>query len=135
MLGCADGAEVMLAVGTDRQFLALGQALEISHQLEGYAKNAQRVSGREALRSILEAASQKLDSRELLRRLEQAGVPAGKLQTVSEALSRSEDCLLRADEMAGVRSLAFSGPTRRELAPPPRLGEHQEEVLRDWLEN
>jgi len=135
LLPCADGVEVMLAVGTDRQFLALCECLEVAHLSVDYASNAERVQSREKLRKVLETASRKLASTELAKRLEKAAVPAGKLQTVAQALGTLGAGRLSHGDLAGVRSVAFSGPSRRDLSPPPGLGEHQQEVLRDWLKS
>jgi len=132
LLDCRDGP-VLLAVGTDGQFAALCQVLGCPELARGcFAHNAGRVAGREALRPPLQQAAAQWESAPLLAELERLGVPAGRLQKVSQALSSLPEPL-RQGPLAGVRSLAFSGFARPDLLPPPRLGEHTEEVLRDWL--
>ncbi len=130
LLACRD-AQVFLAVGTDGQFAGLCQALEVPELVQDYARNARRVAERESLRPLLEAAAVELDSTELLVRLEQLGVPSGRVQSVGQAL-QGADTLVH-EQLAGLRSVAFSGFAQLPLRPPPRLGEHSREVLSDWL--
>ena len=130
LLACCD-AQVLLAVGTDSQFAGLCRALELPDLADQFARNAQRVAGREKLRPVLEAAAARLDSAELLDQLAQLGVPSGRVQSVGQALQGSES--LVHGQLAGLRSVAFSGIPKLALRPPPRLGEHSREVLLDWL--
>ncbi|MBN9419980.1 MAG: CoA transferase [Candidatus Eremiobacteraeota bacterium] len=126
LLGCQDG-QVFLAVGTDSQFQSLCQALGTPRLAEDYGLNAQRVLQRERLRPLLEAASAGRDSGELLAQLEQLGVPAGRVQSVGRALQGAET--LAFEQLAGLRSVAFTGFPKLSLRPPPRLGEHTQEIL------
>ena len=131
LVGCRD-AQVFLAVGTDGQFAALCQALGCSALADAFARNAVRVSRREELRPLLEAAAAPLDSGELLAELDRQGVPSGRVQSVGQAL-RGAEALVH-EQLAGLRSVAFSGFPKLPLRPPPRLGEHSREVLADWLD-
>ncbi|MEW6279172.1 MAG: CoA transferase [Candidatus Eremiobacterota bacterium] len=125
LLRCRDG-EVLLAVGTDRQFAALCRVLGRDELAREYASNADRVERREELRPRLDASH--LGAEEFLARLTAEGVPSGRLRSVAEALQAAPaEWLLRSGPFASVRTLAF-GP-RRDLRPPPGLGEHTAEVL------
>lgn len=126
LLGCRD-AQVFLAVGTDHQFQGLCQALESPRLAEEFSRNAERVSRREQLRPLLEAAAAGRDSGELLGHLEQLGVPAGRVQSVGQALQGAQT--LAFEQLAGLRSVAFTGFPQLPLRPPPRLGEHTQEIL------
>lgn len=137
----ADGSRIVLAVGNDRQFAALCEVLgapELATD-ELFATNPDRVANREELESLL---ADRLDGRErdeLLDALTAAGVPAGPVLDVREALSRpaAEPLLMEEpvpgrEALHGLRSVAFepSGLHRpRRLRPPPDLGEHTAAVL------
>jgi crotonobetainyl-CoA:carnitine CoA-transferase CaiB-like acyl-CoA transferase len=130
LLPCRD-AQVFLAVGTDAQFASLCQALDRVELVLEFASNARRVAERGRLGPLLEAASASLNSGELLARLQALGVPAGRIQSVGQALEGAR--LLVHEHLAGLRSVAFSGFEQTPLRPPPRLGEHSQEILEDWL--
>lgn len=130
LLPCLD-AQIFLAVGTDTQFAGLCQALEQPSLTEHFASNAQRVAGRKQLGAMLEAASRGRNSQDLLLQLHRLSVPAGRVQTVGQALEGVPRMVH--EHLAGLRSVAFSGFEQLALRPPPRLGEHSAEVIRDWL--
>lgn len=130
LLSCRD-AQVFLAVGTDGQFAQLCQALDVPELALDFARNDRRVAEREKLRPILETAAAGRDSGDLLAELEKLGVPSGRVQSVGQALRGAEK--LVHEQLAGLRSVAFSGFPQLSLRPPPRLGEHSREVIRDWL--
>ncbi len=98
----------------------------------GRDRRRQRVAQRDLLRPQLQEAAAALDSGQLLVALEGVGVPAGRLQSVARALQDAPDKLLH-EGLAGLRSVAFSGFTPVDLRPPPRLGQHSQEVLAEWL--
>ena len=131
LLDCQDG-QLLVAVGTDKQFASLCQSLGQPDLAQLYTQNATRVSRRNELRERLQAAAAERISAELLSDLQRTGVPAGRLQSVGQALHQAPDLLLE-QGLAGMRSLAFSGCPRLDLRPPPRLGEHSQEVLAEWL--
>lgn len=130
LLRCSD-APVFLAVGTDGQFAGLCQALGSAELAEEFASNARRVADREKLRPLLEAAAARFDSGQLLAELEKRGVPSGRVQSVGQALRGAEKLVF--EQLAGLRSVAFSGFPKAPLRPPPRLGEHSRDVLSEWL--
>lgn len=124
--------DVLVAVGTDGQFASLCRVLERPDLQERYPTNRLRVEAREELRPMLLAAAARLESEPLLQALHRQQVPAGRLQSVTQALqSPAASRLLLEHE--GIRSLRTTIFNRREeLRPPPTLGQHTEEVLRDW---
>jgi len=88
----AGDGELVLAVGTDRQFAALcavlgrpGLAAE-----ERFATNSARVAHREALRSALESLLGVRPAAAWLEALSQAGVPAGQVNDVAGAFAFAE---------------------------------------------
>lgn len=130
LLQCRED-RILLAVGTDGQFENLCQALGRPELTREYGLNLQRVSRREELRPLLQAAAAELESPRLLQELQERGVPSGRLQSVGQALAQAT--VLQADSLRGLRSVAFTGFPELELRPPPRMGEHSAEVLTEWL--
>lgn len=129
LVDCCDG-QVLLAVGTDRQFAALCQVLELPALARQATTNQQRNAAREQLRAELNAAAARFVADDLLRRLAEVDVPSGRLASVSQALSRADEALkLVANGVAGLRGNVFTGFARRRLSPPPRLGQHTQEIL------
>lgn len=85
---CADGWAI-IAVGNDEQFQRLCAVLGLK-ELEGnpdYATNAARIAQREALTSILNAATAKWTRHDLLTALEGAGIPAGPINDMDDVFA------------------------------------------------
>jgi len=83
---CADGT-VQIAVGSEglwRQFCA---EFGIDFSTPGLATNAERVANRELVIDLVERAFTGTDSEILLKRLSDAGIPAGKVRTIDEVYS------------------------------------------------
>ena len=135
----ADG-ELAVAGGHDAIFLRLCTVLgrpELAAD-ERFATNAARLEHRDALGAELEAAFAAAPAGDWMRRLTEAGVPAGPINDVEQAFALAEDLGLDpVDETDGVRTvrspLHLSATPARVARRPPRLGEHDAE-LRAWLE-
>ncbi len=142
----ADGT-LALACGNDAQFRALCTMVLDLPDLPNdprYTRNRDRVNNRQTLIPLLENAFRLQNTEEWLGKLKGAKVPGGKVRTVSEVFS-APDVLERGmvidvpDTLHGTLSLIrsplrFSDTKVRTPAPPPRLGEHTDEVL-EWLES
>lgn len=133
---CADGKQIMLAVGNDAQFQALCEVLHCQDLAQDvrFQSNPQRVKYREVLQPLLIAAISKQPRDSLLQALWRKHVPAAALYTVAEALAQPEAQPLlmhaRSTGMMGLRTLAFEPPQGKlNLTPPPHLGEHSQEIL------
>ena len=134
----AGDAEIFLGVGNDGQFRRLCEVLgepALAHDPR-FATNGSRVEHRDALRAGLEAALAAKDAAALCEALMRAGVPAGVVNSVPDALAlpHAEHRRMRVDDGAyrGVGSpvklpQAGSVPVRR----PPRFAEHSDAVLAD----
>jgi crotonobetainyl-CoA:carnitine CoA-transferase CaiB-like acyl-CoA transferase len=129
----ADGY-LAIAVGNDPQFARLISVLEISPE-ERFATNAGRVADRDELVPILAAAVARRQRDELVAALAAADVPAGPVNSVSEALAMMQ-ALHGGDwlQMAGATQLApnpihLDGDRLPARAAPPRLGEQTDAVL------
>ena len=139
----ADG-EVVIAVGSDAQFRALCDVLELRDlpATAWAATNASRVEHRAEVTSRLQLALRHWRRKALLDALLAVGVPAGPINTVAEAFA---DAQLVARQMVyrvtsrdgesvpAVRSpLSMTGLPEPSLRAAPRLGEHNHE---SWSQN
>ena len=138
---CLDGA-VVIAVGNDGQFRALCRALGDPAMGDDprFAANAQRVEHRAALTAALSTLTSPFAMKDLMSRLEQAGVPCGPVNTVDQVFEEPQAVHRRLvveqqrdDLSQSIRTVA--SPLRLSLTPvaydrpPPRLGQHTAEVL------
>ena len=137
----ADGY-LMLAVGNDRlwqQFCAVADQAELATQ-PGFATSAERVVNRDAVIDAVAKVMQGRTTSEWMRVLEEAGIPAGPINTVAQALT---DPHVLAREMAvtldhptaGAVTVTgnpakFSVTPTEMRSPPPLLGQHTDEILR-----
>jgi len=136
----ADG-DFVLSVGNDDQFARLARVLrrpDLSADPQ-FATNADRVANYDALRTELTRALAGWTRDDLLATLTRAGVPAGAVRSVAEAL---RDTQLAAREMIVPLEHATEGPIRvlgsplklsgtpvSVRTPPPALGQHTAEIL------
>ncbi|MEY3042477.1 MAG: hypothetical protein RLZZ174_1559 [Pseudomonadota bacterium] len=138
-----DGTHFVLAIGTDRQFVALAEALgqpELAADPR-FARNADRVRHRNALDAYLQAAFGAQDSAALSAALGAAKVPFGPVNDLTEAFRHPRAAqtalhgtLGNGQPLRAVSSLAFQGdlPRQRPKAPPV-LGAHTDEILGSHL--
>lgn len=140
IVSTADG-QFALAVGNDRQFAALCEVLGLPELAtdERYRTNRARVMNRESLITRLDAALSQHGNAYWLERIRAAGIPAGSVRAVPEALDAPEVAArgmvgMTPDPRHGALRLMRSplhlrGTPPREPTAPPRLGEHTDEVL------
>jgi crotonobetainyl-CoA:carnitine CoA-transferase CaiB-like acyl-CoA transferase len=143
--GAAGRDFLILAVGNDSQFAkfceAAGRA-ELASDAR-FAKNQDRVRNRAVLVPILEAVMRTRTKAQWLAGLEIARVPCGPINNIAEVF---EDVQVNERGMVNtwahplrdaVRLVAspirMSGTPVRTDMPPPLLGQHTDEVLRDVL--
>lgn len=132
VLTAADGTRLVLAVGADRQFEQLCEALgapELATDAR-FRTNAARVRHRHALNPQLRTLVAQTSGAALLAELERRHVPAGEIRDVRQALAtpQAEPLLLRNPQTGhagGVRTAVFrldGAALQLPLRPPPSLG-------------
>lgn len=138
---CADG-HLVLTVGNDTQFARFAEVLGHPEWADdpAYASNAARVANRNQLVPMIANVllSQSRDT--WLTAFESRGVPAGPINTLSEAL---DDPQIRHREMVTRLSrngteipqvanpLRFDGQSQTSDTAPPALGQDSDRVLRE----
>ncbi|MDA0225287.1 MAG: CaiB/BaiF CoA-transferase family protein [Proteobacteria bacterium] len=140
----ADG-DVILACGNDNLFRKFCEVGACQHLVadERFATNGKRVANRAALTGILNALFAKRTTRDWVEALEAAGVPNGPINTLEQVFEEPQAIArgLRFEmphPVAGriplIRSpMRFSATPIEHKVPPPLLGEHTEEILRERL--
>ncbi|MFC2969508.1 CaiB/BaiF CoA transferase family protein [Acidimangrovimonas pyrenivorans] len=127
---------IYLAVGNDRQFRRLCMEIGAPGIAEDarFRSNGARVTNRAALREELEAALAEHDGAELAERLIRAGVPAGPVLNVAEALAHPHAAHREMTvEIGPYRGLG--APVKLSASPasyrsrPPGFAENREEIL------
>ena len=140
----ADG-HLMLAVGNDGQFASLAEVVGEPTWVddERFATNPARVQFRDLLIPALADHFRRYATDELIERLRAAGVPCGPVNDIPTALATPQ-----AEHRQMVQTVTDGNGDRIPLVgpvpkldrtpahifrPPPLLGEHTNELLRDML--
>jgi formyl-CoA transferase len=136
VFSAADQA-IIVAIGNDRQFARLAEICGHSEWAadERFKSNSARVANRTEIVALVAEEIARRPAAQWLESLEQAGIPAGPINSISQAL---ED--VQAQHRHMVRTIAgmplVGSPVRLDGAradaelPPPGLGQHTTEVLR-----
>jgi crotonobetainyl-CoA:carnitine CoA-transferase CaiB-like acyl-CoA transferase len=132
---------VNIAVGNNSLWERFCVALDLEPLLDDacFASNAGRSTNREALYAVLEPRLQALTTEEVVRRLDEAGVPCGPIRDVAQAMddaqTQAQDLILEVEHpRIGPLRLSgapfhFDGEPARARLPPPLLGQQTTEVL------
>lgn len=136
---------MMLAVGNDRQFrdCMRGLGLDELANDQRFADNAARIANRDELVGLIAVQLRGEPTQHWLEILGSCGVPAGPINDIGEVLTNdyaAERQLVRSiRDGEGNEIPTVASPIRFDETPvvyeraPPALGEHTDEVLRDWL--
>ena len=135
----AEGHEVLVAVGNDRQFRHLCDLFGLSEIAddEKFKTNASRVVNRVILHHVLQERISMQSSEAIMTALHSSKIPAGIIQNIKEVFEnpQAKQLLLKSGDLLGVKSYV-GGPDQQmasHFLPPPRYGEHTAEVLQKWL--
>ncbi|MCA1653047.1 MAG: CoA transferase [Sphingomonadales bacterium] len=141
----ASDQAIIIAVGNDRQFARFADMLGVPEWLDdpAFATNAARVAHRARLVPMIEQRIAARRASEWLALLESAGIPAGPINSVSQALSDSQAIARGARRQLAGGALGevpvVGNPIRIDGRrvdadlPPPALGEQGEAVLEKFL--
>jgi crotonobetainyl-CoA:carnitine CoA-transferase CaiB-like acyl-CoA transferase len=139
----ADG-HMILTVGNDGQFQRLCTVAGHPEWAADarFQTNAARVGHREELVALLRSETVQRTSRQWIDALEGAGVPCGPINDIAQVFSDphvvARGLRVRmpgpSGEISGVGNpLRLSATPVTYSLPPPTLGAHTREVIRDWL--
>lgn len=128
--------QIIIAVGNDRQFARLAEICGHPEWAkdERFSSNGARVANREAIVVLVSERIRQKPASEWLYELEAAGIPAGPINSLSQALSD-----VQAQHRQMVRTIAgvpqigspvrLNGERADADLPPPTLGAHTCEIL------
>ena len=131
---------LIVAVGNDRQFARLAEICGHPEWAsdDRFATNAARVANREEMVRLVSECIRRKPADEWFEKLEAAGIPAGPINTISQALAD-----VQAQHRQMVRTMAglsvmgspvrIDGDRADSDLPPPALGEHTNDVLAEYL--
>lgn len=127
---------IIIAIGNERQFYRLAEICGHPEWAtdERFASNGARVAHREEMVRLVSEAIAQRSAAEWLGQLEAAGIPAGPINRISQALGD-----VQAQHRQMIRTIAgvpvvgsplrVDGDRADSDLPPPALGEHTVEVL------
>ncbi len=140
----ASDQTIIIAVGNDRQFAKLARLLGREQWIydAGYSTNEARVANRDLLVPMIAEIIAARPAADWLAMLDEAGIPAGPINGVSQALAdpqavhrgariRAGGGKLGTVEMVG-SPIRIDGERQDAVLPPPGLGEHREALL-EWV--
>lgn len=142
---CSD-SDVQIAVGNDQMWQAFSAAFDLDQP--DWESNQQRIAARDKVIDAINSTFSVLLAQDVLSRLDDAGIPAGRVRTLDEVYSwpqtQSQGLLVDVEHPTLGRITLPGNPLRFDAnsysggrarhAPPPTLGQHNESVLK-WLDN
>jgi crotonobetainyl-CoA:carnitine CoA-transferase CaiB-like acyl-CoA transferase len=135
--------ELMVAGGNDRLFAALCSVLELPELVDDarFRTNPDRVRNRDALVAILSDRLRARDTGDWHAALTRAGVPAAPVADVADVVASEQTAALELlqplphpripDLRLAALPVSFDGDRALHRTPPPLVGEHTADVLRE----
>jgi formyl-CoA transferase len=127
---------IIVAVGNERQFARLAETCGHPEWASDprFSSNGSRVAHRDEIVSLISDTIRQRTAAEWLEELEDAGIPAGPINRVTQALTDVQAQHRQMVRMIGGIPLVgspvrFDGERAASELPPPGLGEHTREVL------
>jgi formyl-CoA transferase len=135
---CADG-EINIAVGSEGLWRRFAPLVEIDPEDERFASNGDRVARVDELERAMAPALRSASVDEWVERLDEAGVPAGRVRPLDEVYSSPQVKHLGLVDVAEHPTLgeirlpgsplSYARSGRRPAEAPPLLGQHNAEVF------
>jgi crotonobetainyl-CoA:carnitine CoA-transferase CaiB-like acyl-CoA transferase len=142
------GGSVQISVGSERLWASFAAAFGLDPAAPGFASNAERVRNRAGVIAAVERVFADYDAAGLLQKLNDAGIPAGKVRSLDEVYAweqvASQGLLVDVDHPV-LGKVSLPGPPLRFFAPgdaaettltdhdaPPLLDEDGQ-AIREWL--
>ena len=140
----ADGSWLAIMVHDQNQWKPFCEALEADDWIDDprFRTMPDRVQRREEMNALVAKRFAERDSKYWIARLEEFRIPCAPVNDYAQALDDPQVAhrgLIREVEHAASGKIRVVGPpwrmskTQTDVAPPPVLGEHNAEVLNDWL--
>ena len=135
--------ELMIAGGNDRLFAALCEVVGLPELVadERFTTNPDRVRNREQLVALLEERLRSRDTSDWHGELTRAGVPAAPVADVADVVASEQTAALALlqplphpsipELRLAALPVSFAGERAGYRSPPPLVGEHSAEVLRE----
>jgi crotonobetainyl-CoA:carnitine CoA-transferase CaiB-like acyl-CoA transferase len=147
LFACRDGS-VQISVGSEKLWASFAAAFGLDPAAEGFASNADRVQNQAAVIAAVERVFAGFGAAELLAKLNDAGIPAGKVRSLDEVYAWEQVAsqgLVVDVEHPVLGKVSLPGPPLRFFAPgdaaettvtahdaPPLLDEDGQSI-RHWL--
>ncbi len=136
----ADGHEILLSIGSDKQFRSFCFTLGIPDiPLDSsYCTNEARVRNRHDLNLILSKKIELFHLQFLAEAFRKSNVPYGIVKNMQEVFDTPEatNLLMHNEALIGVKTYVGNSFLRKNahILPPPHLGQHTTEILSQTLE-
>lgn len=130
-----DEKEIVLAVGSDAQFLKLCEVLKIAPD-ERFKTNRGRVKFRTEVNEILADSFKNFTRDGLLKELQNRNIPAGAIHDMREVfeMPQAQEMIIQEKNIKGVCSIAFRGKFEESkvLKAPPHFDEDGEKIRQEF---